>query len=230
LRAQNSDVYGGVFVLLAYAVMALADGLGALSSQTGLVGVSSSLFFVWFAVAPIPIGVLCSRIGAVRVLRLALAASVLACALLGAGALGKWYSAAGFCLAGLANVFLQVAVPVFAADRFSAGRMAGVLTGGVFAKTAAAVAFPFALHALACRGCWWLSLAPFAAFATAAWFIAERPLRDGCGNDETHAPALAALRNVVKDPVVASATLADLAATARPLAWSMPCGLESSCR
>ena len=208
MRTRNVDICGGGFVLLAYAVMALADGLGALSSRTGLVGVSSSLFFIWFAVAPIPIGVLCSRIGAVRVLRLALVASVLACALLGACALGKWYSAAGFCLAGLANVFLQVAVPTFAADRFSASRTAGVLTGGLFAKTAVSVAFPFALHALACRGCWWLSLAPFAALATAACFIVENPLRDGGGKGETHPPVLAALRNVVKDPVVASATLA----------------------
>lgn len=43
---------------LAYAVMAQVDALGALSAKLGLGGVSSSLFFLWFAALPVPVGAL----------------------------------------------------------------------------------------------------------------------------------------------------------------------------
>ena len=201
-------VRGGVGVLLCYAVMALADALGVLSAQAGLVGFSSTLFFIWFAVAPLPVGVLCCRVGTVPMLQAALSVSVLACALLGVGMWSRWCSAAGFCLAGLSNVCLQVVVPVWAASRFSCGRLAGVVTGGLFAKTAVAVSFPFAVYALSGMGCWWLSLLPFAMVSAAAWFVVKGATGGDGGRLAAQMPAFVGVRRVLKDPVVRCAVMA----------------------
>ena len=72
---------------LAYAVMAQVDALGALSAKLGLGGVSSSLFFLWFAALPVPVAALCVRFGATRLVRASLLLSVIACASLATGAL-----------------------------------------------------------------------------------------------------------------------------------------------
>ena len=201
-------VRGGVGVLLCYAVMALVDALGVLSDKAELVGFSSTLFFVWFAVAPLPVGAICCRVGTVPMLRTALSVSVLACALLGVGSWSRWCSAVGFCLAGLSNVCLQVAVPVWVASRFSCDRLAGVATGGLFAKTAVAVSFPFAVYALSGIGCWWLSLLPFAMVSAAACFVVEGATVGGDGRLAAQIPAFIGVRRVLKDPVVRCAVMA----------------------
>ena len=214
-------VRGGVGVLLCYAVMALADALGVLSAQAGLVGFSSTLFFIWFAVAPLPVGALCCRVGTVPMLQAALSVSVLACALLGVGMWSRWCSAVGFCLAGLSNVCLQVVVPVWAASRFSCSRLAGVVTGGLFMKTAVAVSFPFAVYALSGMGCWWLSLLPFAVVSAAACFVVKGATGGGDGRLAAQIPAFVGVRRVLKDPVVRCAVIAFAIAVVADVAFNL---------
>ena len=214
-------VRGGVGVLLCYAVMALADALGVLSAQAGLVGFSSTLFFIWFAVAPLPVGAFCCRVGTVPMLRTALSLSVLACALLCAGVWSRWCSAAGFCLAGLSNVCLQVVVPVWAASRFSCSRLAGVVTGGLLVKTAVAMVFPFAVYALAGIGCWWLSLLPFAIMSAAACFAVGGAAGGGDGRLAAQIPASVGVRRVLEDPVVRCAISAFAIAIVADVAFNL---------
>ena len=198
----------GIGVLLLYAVMALVDCLGALSSQAGLIGVSSTLFFIWFAVAPLPVCALCNCAGTVRVLRCALSMSIVACVLLAAGARHAWCAFAGFCLAGLANVSLQVAVPAWAAESVPSRCVASVLTAGLFAKTAVAVAFPFLVSAMADVVYWWLSLAPFVAFSVAACFFAGSSASEGHAVGAAHDRVLFSFGRVLGDPVACCAAVA----------------------
>lgn len=210
-----------VGVLLAYAVMALADCLGVLSSRAGLIGISSTLFFIWFAVAPLPVGAMCNRVGAVRVLRCALSMSIVACVLLVAGAWNAWCAFAGFCLAGLANVSLQVAVPAWVAEGFPSRCVAGVLTTGLFAKTAAAVAFPFLVSSLADIGCWWLSLAPFVALSVAACLFVGSAVSDGSAIGAAHGSASFSFLCVLRDPVVSCAVIAFAVAIVADVAFNL---------
>ena len=207
--------------LLAYVIMALVDGLGVLSLRAGLVGVSSILFFLWFAVVPIPAGMLCNRAGCVRVLRAALAVSALACALLCAGAWSKAASVAGFCLAGLANVSLQVAVPIWVAERFTPIRLAGVATAGLFARTAVAVAFPFLVCTLAGWGCWWLSLAPFFAVSLVLCLALGGAFFGSRENRAPQTSARPAFRCVLADPVVCCSALAFAVAVMADVAFNL---------
>ena len=210
-----------VGVLLAYAVMALADCLGVLSSRAGLIGISSTLFFIWFAVAPLPVGAMCNRAGTVRVLRCALSMSIVACVLLVAGAWNAWCAFAGFCLAGLANVSLQVAVPAWVAEGFPSKCVAGVLTTGLFAKTAVAVAFPFLVSSLADIGCWWLSLAPFVALSVAACLFVGSAVSDGSAIGAAHGSESFSFRRVLMDPVVSCAVIAFAVAIVADVAFNL---------
>lgn len=211
----------GMCVLLAYVIIALVDGLGVLSSYTGLVGVSSVLFFLWFAVLPIPTGMLCNRAGCVQVLRVALAVSALACALLCAGAWSKTASVAGFCLAGLANVSLQVAVPIWVAERFSPARLAGVATAGLFARTAVAMSFPFLVCTLAGWGCWWLSLAPFFVVSLVLFLVVDGAFFGSRDNRAPQIPACRFFRRVLADPVVCCSALAFAIAVMADVAFNL---------
>lgn len=194
---------------LAYAVMALPDALGTLSAKLGLGGVSSSLFFLWFAALPVPIGALCVRFGAARLVRASLLLAVVACVALATGALLAGGAFCGFALAGLANVVLQVAVPVWVSEQVPVCRVAGVLTGGLFVKTLMAVAFPFAVAAAAGVGCWPLALLPFAALAGLGVCrmtrTAARPPQLVAGGRRS---AVRALGRVVRDPVAVAAAVA----------------------
>ena len=194
-----------VSVGLAYAVMAQVDALGALSAKLGLGGVSSSLFYLWFAALPVPVAALCGRFGATRLVRAALLLSVAACAALAQGALVAGVAFGGFALAGLANVVLQVAVPVWASEQVPACRVAGVLTGGLFVKTLMAVAFPFAVAAASAVGCWPLSLLPFAALALLGVCRMPRPPQPVAG---ARGASERAPWRVVSDPVAVVAALA----------------------
>ena len=156
---------------LSYAVMALPDAVGVLSAKLGVADVSSLLFFLWFAVLPVPVGILCVRLGASRLVRAALLLSGAACFLLAGGS--RPVALAGLAVAGFANVLLQVAVPVQATEAVPADRLASVLTGGLFVKTLMAMAFPsLVAWASSCS----LALLPFAwANARDAWFLALVP-------------------------------------------------------
>lgn len=194
---------------LAYAVMALPDALGTLSAKLGLGGVSSSLFFLWFAALPVPVGALCVRFGAARLVRASLLLSVIACASLATGALFTGVACCGFALAGLANVVLQVAAPVWVAEQVPVRRVAGLLTGGLFVKTLMAVAFPFAVAVAAGVGCWPLALLPFAALAGLGACrmtrTAARPPQPVAG---VRRSAERALGRVVRDPAAVAAAVA----------------------
>ena len=136
----------------------------------------------------------------------ALLLSVAACASLALGALVAGVAYGGFALAGLANVVLQVAVPVWVAERTSARRVAGVLTGGLFVKTLMAVAFPFAVAAASAVGGWPLSLLPFAALALLGVCRMPRPPQPVAGarrSSERRSPW-----RVVRDPVAVVAAAA----------------------
>ena len=195
---------------LAYAVMALPDALGALSAKLGLGGVSSSLFFLWFAALPVPIGALCVRFGAARLVRASLLLAVVACVALATGALFTGVACCGFALAGLANVVLQVAVPVWVSEQVPVRRVAGLLTGGLFVKTLMAVAFPFAVAVAAGVGCWPLALLPFAALAGLGVCRMTRTARPPQPVAGVRRSAERALGHVVRDPaaVVAAAAFA----------------------
>lgn len=193
---------------LAYAVMALPDALGALSAKLGLGGVSSSLFFLWFAVLPVPVGALCVRFGAARLVRASLLLAVVACVALATGVLFTGVACCGFALAGLANVVLQVAAPVWVAEQVPVCRVAGLLTGGLFVKTLMAVAFPFAVAAAAGVGCWPLALLPFAALAGLGVCRMTRTMRPPQPVAEGRQSAERALGRVVRDPVAVAAAVA----------------------
>lgn len=205
---RHSNVRGGVIVLLVYAVMALVDGLGVLSARAGLAGISSTLFFLWFLLLPLPVGFACNRSGSSFVMRKALIGSAFASVLLVLGAWSKGASVAGFCLAGMTNVCLQVAVPIWVAERFSSSRLAGVVTGGLFSRTLVAVAFPFVVSALADWGCWWLSLVAFAVLSVVAGVALKRSSGEAHRRREAEALSVVLFRNVLRDPVVSLSVLA----------------------
>ena len=205
-RTQGGRVVG--IVLLAYAVMSLADGLGVLSERMGFAGVSSILFFLGFAFVPVPVGVLCARWGVARVLRTVFLVSAVSCVCLAVGGVCASVAAAGFVLAGLSNVALQVSLPALVGERFPPAHLAGVVTGGAFAKTAAAVSFPFVVSALAGCGHWSLALLPFFLLSVVLCCALKGP---SCGKDtvkKSEATALSAVRKVLKDPVVCCSVLA----------------------
>ena len=138
----------------AYVVMAFPDGIGVMSARFGLDGNASTLVFLWFAILPITAGKLCGRLGSRPTVALSLAAALPAFALLWRGSPQSAVAAMGFALAGIANVLLQTAVPAWAAERFGAARLSGMLTAGLFVKTAVAISLPFAVAALAAFGDW----------------------------------------------------------------------------
>ena len=189
--------------------MALADTLGVLSAKLGLSDFSSSLFFFWFAVLPLPAGALCLKWGGSRIVGWSALLSALACVALAVGASSWSFAVLGVALAGFANVVLQVAAPVWMAESFPAGRLAGVLTGGLFVKTLMAVAFPFAVALASSVGFWPLALAPFVALAACEIRLTRSPrLR-------SHAPPMKpiralgrGLRRVLSDLVVDVAMVA----------------------
>ena len=205
-RMQGGRIVG--IVLLAYAVMSLVDDLGVLSERMGFAGVSSILFFLGFAFVPIPVGALCARWGAVRVLRMVFLVSAVSCVCLAVGGGYAFVAGAGFILAGLSNVALQVSLPVLVGERFPSALLAGIVTGGVFAKTAAAVAFPFAVSALAGCGHWSLALLPFFALSVVLCCVLKSPSWGDGEVKKSEATALSAVRNVLKDPVVCCSVLA----------------------
>ena len=92
------------------------------------------------------------------------------------------------------------------AERTSARRVAGVLTGGLFVKTLMAVAFPFAVAAASAVGGWPLSLFPFAALALLGVCRMPRPPQPVAGarrSSERRSPW-----RVVRDPVAVVAAAA----------------------
>ena len=138
----------------AYVVMAFPDGIGVMSARFGMAGNASTLVFLWFALLPIAAGKLCSRLGGRPAVALSLAAALPAFALLWRGGPQSVVAAMGFALAGIANVLLQTTVPAWAAERFGAARLSGMLTAGLFVKTAVAICLPFTVAALAAFGDW----------------------------------------------------------------------------
>ena len=205
VRTQGGRIVG--IVLLAYAVMSLADGLGVLSERMGFAAVSSVLFFLGFAFVPVPVGVLCARWGAARVLRTVFLVSAVSCVCLAVGGVCTSVAAAGFVLAGLSNVALQVSLPALVGERFSSVHLAGIVTGGLFVKTAAAVAFPFAVSALAGCGHWSLALLPFFTLSVVLWCVLKGPSCGGGAVKKSGTAMLSAVRNVLKDPVVCCSVL-----------------------
>ena len=211
MRADGQQGLGGLrnSIVRLYAVMALADALGVLSAKLGLSGFSSSLFFFWFAVLPLPAGALCLTWGGSRIVGWSAFLSALACVALAVGASSRSFAVLGVALAGFANVVLQVAAPVWMAESLPAGRLAGVLTGGVFVKTLMAVAFPFAVAFASSAGFWPLALAPFALLAACE----IRLMRSPC--PLPRAPQMKPMgafgrdvRRVLSDPVAVAAMAA----------------------
>ena len=137
-----------------YVVMAFPDGIGVMSARFGMAENASTLVFLWFALLPIAAGRLCGRLGGRPAVALSLAAALPAFALLWRGSPQSVVAAMGFALAGIANVLLQTTVPAWAAERFGAVRLSGMLTAGLFIKTAVAISLPFAVAALAALGDW----------------------------------------------------------------------------
>ena len=195
-------------VWLAYAVMSLVDGIGVLSDRTNQTSISSSLFFLWFALCPLPVAVLCARQGALRVLSAAMAVAVAACVCLGLGGRCAALSAAGFALAGLSNVALQVSVPVFVGEWSSPARLAGIVTGGLFVRTVVAVAFPFIVTFAASRCRWQLALAPFVVLACLSLALVHSFRREAVATSVARTSVLPALRRVGTDALVVGSVLA----------------------
>lgn len=217
---------------LSYAVMALPDAVGVLSAKLGVADVSSLLFFLWFAVLPVPVGVLCVRLGASRLVRAALLLSGAVCFLLAGGS--RPVALAGLAVAGFANVLLQVAVPVQATEAVPADRLASVLTGGLFVKTLMAMAFPsLVAWASSCslallpfawanaRDAWFLALVPFAALA--AWGAASVGVapRPAVASAEAVRTLLRATRRVLADPVSCGAVVAFAVALVMDVAYNL---------
>ena len=166
-------------LLAAYAAMSFPDSLGVVADNLALGGIASSLVFAWFAALSLPSGLVCAWAGPRKAAAASLLASLPAFALL-ALPTGRPVAAAALAFAGAANVLLQVALPSFAAERFGASRQAGILTAGLFVKTLAAVAIPFAAAFFAAMG-WWRLL--FAAFGAVS-FLAAAMLMCGAGGGD----------------------------------------------
>ena len=210
-------------LFVAYAVMAFPDGIGVMAARFGMEGTASALVFLWFALLPIPAGKLCSRFGGRRAVAFSLAAALPALALLWRGSPRAWPAAVGFALAGIANVLLQTSVPVWAAELFGATRLSGVMTAGLFVRTATAISLPFAIAALASAGDWRLVFPLLAAVAVAA---ALAVCRSGPKSDVRHASAADAVTfgsvgALLKDRPTALAALAFAVAIVADIAFNL---------
>ena len=211
---QNRRFVGFLGLMLGYAVMAFPDALGVLADLLNLGGSASSLLFAGFALFALPAGCLCGSRGARTVAGGALVLTFPALALLAVGGTRPWAAATGLAVMGLSNVVLQVALPARAVELLGVARQAVALTVGLFIKTLAAIAFPFAIAFCASHGrlpLFFLAFGILSAGTAAAVFagapgacaVQARPaLRDVCavlGDPPTALAALAFATALVAD-------------------------------
>ena len=154
MKEERERRIAATALFASYVVMAFPDGIGVMSARFGLDGYASTLLFLWFAILPIAAGKLCGRMGGRLAVAISLASALPAFALLWRGTPQSAVVAIGLALAGIANVLLQTTVPVWAAELFGAARLSGLLTAGLFVKTAVAIGLPYAVFALAQVGDW----------------------------------------------------------------------------
>lgn len=200
------------------AVMAFPDALGVVADALKLDGVASPLLFAGFALFSLPAGLLCGRRGARTVAASALALALPALALLAAGGTRLWAAGAGLALMGVSNVVLQVALPVRAVELFGLARQPGVLTAGLFVKTLAAIALPFAVAFCASQGrlpLFFLAFGVLSAGTAALVLAGERSPAAGS------VTTLRDVRAVLSDPSVTLAALAFATAVVADVAFNL---------
>jgi len=226
-------------VLAGFFVMGFGDIIGTVMNQVkaecaghadAIAWLMPVFAYVWFAVASIPTGLLCGRIGRKNAVLVALAVTIVAMSVPLAANAEKWYLyVVAFALVGIGNTIIQAALPALMSNVVEPSQIASRLSLGQFVKAVCAALTPVFVYLTATALGNWKLLFPIycvLTLAVAVWtFLADIPDERSENLQATRCPGhpttIASCFAMLKNPYVTAMTVGILFSVGADVGFSV---------